>query len=195
MKFADLESLVVTWIAQNTGQLIITVALVVLYIVLDRIGAPRFEESADRGEFKAGAATKAIRIARAVTGLFGALILMIVWGVDFGAVLIVGTTTITLLGVALFANWSILSNITAYFVLLLHPKFLRGTFIRVIDADNYVEGYVSNITLFNVELRTEDGETVLYPNNLLLGRVAQINPKDRLRSVGKIAAKPSGESD
>ena len=190
MNLAELKIIALTWIGEHTTQLIVTGVMLVLYVILDRIGAPRFRKGADRGEFKVGAASKAIRAARLITGLFGGLVLMVVWGVDLSAVLFVATTTIALLGVALFASWSLLSNITAYFVLLLHPTFTRGTFIRVIEADNYVQGYISDLSLFSVELVTEDKETIFYPNNLLLGRVALINPKNRLGAAGKLAAAP-----
>jgi len=104
-------------------------------------------------------------------------------------VLVIAGTTLTLLGVALFASWSLLSNVTAYFVLMLHPAFRRGTFIRIIDADNYVEGYVADLNLFSARLITENREVALYPNNLILGRPCLINPRDRLGGVGKLPAR------
>ncbi|MFK7864597.1 MAG: mechanosensitive ion channel domain-containing protein, partial [Pseudohongiellaceae bacterium] len=144
------------------------------------------QESAEEGGFKNGAATQATNIVRAISSTVGLLLLAIVWGVDFGAIMLFASTTLTLLGVALFASWSILSNITACVILLLHPAFRRGTFIRVIDADNYVEGYVSELTLFNTKLVTESREVIYYPNNLLLGKPSIINPRDRLEGVGKL---------
>jgi small-conductance mechanosensitive channel len=127
-----------------------------------------------------------VKTARAITATFGLLILLVVWGVDIGSVMIFATTVITLLGVALFASWSMLSNVTAYFILLIHPSFRRGNFIRVFDADNYAEGYISEVMLFSTKLVTEDREVIIYPNNLLLGRLAIINPRDRLAGVGKL---------
>jgi hypothetical protein len=35
-------------------------------------------------------------------------------------------------------------------------------------------------------LVTENREVIVYPNNLLLGRPALINPRDRLYGVGKL---------
>ena len=68
----------------------------------------------------------------------------------------------------------------------MHPSFRRGTFVRVIDIDNYAEGYISELTVFNTVLLTENREVIVYPNNLLLGRPALINPRDRLNGVGKL---------
>lgn len=174
------------WIAANMVQLLVTLFIVALYALLDRFSTPKLEQGADEGRFKDGSSTKAIRVARAITGLVGLLILVAVWGIDFSSVLIFATTTVTLLGVAFFASWSLLSNVTAYFVILMHPSFKRGNFVRVIENDNYSEGYISELTIFNTKLVTENREVIIYPNNLLLGRPALVNPRDRLNGVGKL---------
>ncbi|MEM1188223.1 MAG: hypothetical protein AAGI72_06840 [Pseudomonadota bacterium] len=67
---------------------------------------------------------------------------------EIASLLVFAGTALTLLGVALFASWSLLSNVTAYFVLVLHPTFSRGTFIRILDADNYAEGYIAELGFF-----------------------------------------------
>lgn len=175
-----------TWLTVNFFRLLITSAVIVIYLVAMKFTRPRLQESADEGGFKEGAATQATNIVRAISSTFGILIIAIVWGIDFGAIMLFASTTLTLLGVALFASWSILSNITACVILLLHPAFRRGTFIRVIDADNYAEGYISELTLFNTKLVTESREVIYYPNNQLLGRPSIINPRDRLDGIGKL---------
>lgn len=167
-------------------QLAVTASIGVVYLLVVRFTKPKIVEGADQGRFKDSAATSAINLVRLFYSIFAGLILALVWGLDFRSVLIFTTTTLTLLGVALFASWSILSNITAYFVLLLHPSYRRGTFIRIIDVDNYAEGYISDLSPFNTKLVTENREVILYPNNLLLGRPALVNPRDRLDGVGKL---------
>ncbi len=168
-------------------QILITALVVAAYFVLDRFSTPRIEEGADQGRFKDSMGNHAVIVARSIIALFGTLLLVIVWGVDLGSLLVFATTAMTLLGVALFASWSLLSNITAFFVLLLHPSYRRGNFIRIIDLDNYIEGYISDITLFNTRLVTENREVIVYPNNLMLAKPTLINPRDRLNVVGKIA--------
>lgn len=177
------------WLSANLFRLLTTSAVLAFYLIAVRITKPRLRESADEGGFKEDAANQATNIVRAISSTFGVLVIAIVWGIDFGAIMLFASTTLTLLGVALFASWSILSNVTACVILLLHPAFRRGTFIRVIDADNYAEGYISELTLFNTKLVTENREVIYYPNNQLLGRPSIINPRDRLDGVGKL--KPS----
>ncbi|MGR8949547.1 MAG: mechanosensitive ion channel domain-containing protein [Gammaproteobacteria bacterium] len=179
------------WLYDHAWECAITIALLLAYLLADRFGSPRIEEKSDDSHFSAGAAAKAINIARVLFALVGIPILLIIWGVNFGSIVVFATTTVTLIGVALFASWSMLSNITAYFVLLLHPAFRRGNFVRIIDADNYVEGYISDLSLFNAKLITESREIIMYPNNLLLTRPFLINPRDRLSGIGKLTPPPN----
>ena len=186
MDFSTLTQTLIEALSSNALQLVITLIVFIAYIAFDRFSSPKLRRGADQTQLEAGAGARAIRAARVLLGLFGALLLLIVWGIDLSAMLIVASTTLTLLGVALFASWSLLSNITAFFVLLLQPSFARGNFIRVIDADNYIEGNISDLSLLHTKLTTEAGELVVYPNNLLLGRPTIINPKSRLEGFGKL---------
>lgn len=190
MDFTTLQVAIIAWLEPNVVQVLVTVFVAVLYVVLDRFSTPRLEEGADQGRFKESAAADAILIARFLTGFVGLLLLAFVWGIEIASIMVFAGTTLTLLGVALFAQWSILSNVTAYFILLLHPSFRRGTFVRVMDADNYAEGYIADLTFFNTKLITENRETIVYPNNLMLGRPALINPRDRLGGLGKLPQSP-----
>lgn len=104
------------------------------------------------------------------------------------------TTTFTLLRVALFASWSLLSNVTVYIVLLFHPAYSRGNYLRVIDADNYVEDHMAGLSLFGMELVKIEGERIVYPNHLRLGSVATVETKARFCGVGKIVNLPEATS-
>jgi small-conductance mechanosensitive channel len=194
MEFATLWDSIVGWLAANAWQVSVTVVVILGYLIFNRVTAPTLAASADQGRFKEDSGDRAIRIARVLVLILCVPILVIVWGVDFGSVLVFAGTTLTLLGVALFASWSLLSNITAYFVLMLHPAFRRGTFVRILDADNYVEGYISDLNLFSVRLITENREVAIYPNNLVLGRPCLINPRDRLYGVGKLSARSPADT-
>ena len=163
-----------------------TVLVIGIYLGIDRFTSPKLVEGADQSNLKDAAANKAIGILRVVTLLAACLVLAAIWGINLTSVLVFTGTALTLIGVAFFASWSLLSNVTAYFVLLLHPSFRRGNFIRIIDADTYIEGYIADVTPFNSKLITESREVVVIPNNMILGRPAVINPRDRGEAVGKI---------
>lgn len=73
-----------------------------------------------------------------------------------------------IIGVAMFAQWSILSNITASVIIFFNFPARVGDTIKIIDGDNSIEGTIKEITLFQVELKDSDGNLIIYPNNLLL---------------------------
>ncbi|MEQ8693135.1 MAG: mechanosensitive ion channel family protein [Pseudomonadales bacterium] len=186
MDTTPLTTSLLNWLNDNTIQIAITLAVIVVYLAIDRYGVPKLEAGANKGDFDHSVARKAINSARLIIGIFSVLTLVLIWGIDFGSLIIFAGSTITLLGVALFASWSFLSNVTAYFVLLVHPSIRRGEFIRIIEADNFSEGYISELTPLSVKLRTVDDELMIYPNNLLLGRVVIINPQQKLGATGKL---------
>lgn len=179
-----------TWLQFYAAHLTWSAAALLFYIVVARLALPKIEKGIDSSNLKSGSKSKAYHVARVFIGTVTIAVLLIIWGIDFSGLLVLSTSIITLTGVALFASWSLLSNVTSYFVLLFHNSFRRGNFIRVIDADNYIEGYISEVNLFNTKLITEDREIVVYPNNLILTRPTIINPRNRWQVIGKFVDKP-----
>ena len=164
----------------------ITLACILLYFLVTRLVFPKIVQGVEHGKFKSDATLKAFRVVRLVSGIVLVAALLIIWGFDFSGLLVIATSVITVVGIALFASWSILSYVTAFILLLIHRSFRRGNYIRVIDMDNYIEGYIAEVNLINTRLITEDREVVIYPNNLLITRPTIINPKLRLGGLGKI---------
>ena len=184
----------INWLNSYQSHLIWSAILFFSYFMLTRLALPLIKRSVARSKFKPEAVEKAYHTIRLIMGILTIALLLIVWGIDFSGLLIISTSLLTLTGVALFASWSLLSNVTSYFVLLVQPSFQRGNFVRIIDADNYIEGYISEVNMFNSKLITEDREIIVYPNNLLLTRPTIINPRMRLQAFGKLAHQPEQNS-
>ena len=179
-----LES-IIEWIMQYKLNIALSIIIILLYLILRKMAAPRIEEYVEHGHLKHAVSERA----NATLGLFSIVlaiaIIMFIWGFDFKGLLTMSASLIALTGVALFASWSVLSNITAFFLLLANRSYRRGDFVRVINIDNYIEGYISEINLFNTKLISENREVIIYPNNLLVALPTIINPKDRYSVVGK----------
>lgn len=135
---------------------------------------------------KSASAVQGLFVARTLLVLITIAFILLVWGIDFSGLLVLSTSILTLTGVALFASWSLLSNITSFFILLTNVSYKRGNFIRIIDGDNYIEGLISDVGPFATRLITENKEIVLYPNNLILNRPHIVNPRQRWQQFGKI---------
>lgn len=95
-------------------------------------------------------------------------ILAMVWGVDFSGMLVLASSVFAVAGVALVAQWSILSNITASVIIFFTFPARIGSYIRVVDGDNSVEGVIHEITLFQILIKGPAGQVISYPNNLLV---------------------------
>lgn len=94
--------------------------------------------------------------------------LLVIWGVEPGSMLVIFSSVFAVIGVALFAQWSILSNITSGIILFFTAPFRIGDLIKIQDKDFPIEAIIEDIRGFHTHLRTLDGELILYPNSLLL---------------------------
>lgn len=103
--------------------------------------------------------------------------LIIIWGVQTKDLIIALSSITTVVGVALFAQWSILSNITAGVILFFSFPFKIGDVIKIHDKDFPFMAEIEDIGAFHVFLKTSDGEIIIYPNNLLLQKGISILEK------------------
>ncbi len=157
-----------------------------LHMIIVKWTLPKIRKGIKINKLTEDSALKAVNIMRIIIGTMTVATLLIVWGIDFSGLLLISTSFMTITGVALFANWSLLSNIAAYFILLFQPSYSRGNLIRILEGDNFVEGTTSEVNLFNIKLITEDLDIIIYPNNLLLTRLIMLNPKTKLQGFGKL---------
>jgi small-conductance mechanosensitive channel len=94
--------------------------------------------------------------------------LFLIWGVQTEDLFLTVSSVLTVIGVALFAQWSILSNITSGFIVLFSFPFKIGDTIKIHDKDFPIEAEIISIHTFYTSLKTIDGELVTYPNSLFL---------------------------
>ncbi|WP_277632491.1 mechanosensitive ion channel domain-containing protein [Avrilella dinanensis] len=92
----------------------------------------------------------------------------LVWGVDSKSIFGYLTALTAFIGVALFAQWSILSNVTAGVVMFFSFPYKIGDKIRIQDKDFPIEARIEDIRAFHTMLLTTDGEYISYPNSLFL---------------------------
>lgn len=96
------------------------------------------------------------------------LSLIMIWGVKTEDLFLTLSSVLTVIGVALFAQWSILSNITSGFIVLFSFPFKIGDTIKIHDKDFPIEGEIISIHTFYTLVKTIDDELVTYPNTLFL---------------------------
>ena len=97
-----------------------------------------------------------------------------IWGVNQSQLLLFISSFLTVLGIALFAQWSLLANITAGLILFLNHPLRLGDRIKILDKDYNIEGRVDDITYFFLHIRLDNGEKVTIPNSVVLQKTISI---------------------
>lgn len=160
-------------------QIIETAATVFILIVL-RIIARRaiinFTLKAERYERRINLIFKHLNIVFTFLFIFA---MFLIWGVDLRNLGIVFSSVFAIIGIAFFAQWSILSNVTSGIVMFFTFPYKIGDFIKIHDKDFPTQGYIEDIKTFHVILHTIEDEIVTYPNSLMLQKgVSIIGKKD-----------------
>jgi small-conductance mechanosensitive channel len=96
------------------------------------------------------------------------LIIVSIWSVKQESLLIFVSSLLTVFGVALFAEMSILSNITACLILFFHHPIKVGDTISIMHEGNQIEGELTDITYFFVFIKTPNSGMLTVPNAVLL---------------------------
>lgn len=151
--------------------ILFVVLLVLKYVITKTVR--RVGRLSDIIEARTLLITKYFSILLTILG-FG--ILTFIWDIQFRQVGIAFASVFTIIGVALFASWSILSNITAGIVLFFSFPFKIGDRVKIMDKDIISEEpyLIEDIRAFYVSLRKDNGELLVYPNNLMMQKAVTL---------------------
>ncbi|MGZ9736483.1 mechanosensitive ion channel domain-containing protein [Flavobacterium sp. GNP002] len=139
--------------------------LLVLFRIISTKLVLRYAKSNQTLEHRTNLVIKYIHL---LINILVTIALIIIWGVQTKDIFIALSSITTVVGVAMFAQWSILSNITSGVILFFSFPFKIGDVIKIHDKDFPIEAEIEDIGAFHVYLKTIDGEKIIYPNNLLL---------------------------
>lgn len=170
-------------------EIIATLLVLVIYVVLRAVAGGVIK----RHTHKHGLAKeRSIYISKFFTFSFTSLLLIaigFIWDFSFKGVF---ASFFAVAGVALFASWSMLSNMTASVILFFNAPFKIGSSIKILDGDDSVEGKVKDITFFAIIIEDADKNIVSYPNNVAIQKaIIQKREHHEKQSTRKVsAAKP-----
>jgi small-conductance mechanosensitive channel len=99
------------------------------------------------------------------------IFILSVWGVDQSELFMFMASLLTVIGIALFAQWSHLSNLTSGMIIFFNHSAKLDDTIHIIDKDFNIEGRISDIGLFFVKIKTKEDEEVTLPNNVFLQKM------------------------
>ncbi|PKR82036.1 mechanosensitive ion channel protein MscS [Brumimicrobium salinarum] len=151
--------------------LIETIVILVIHFVLKYLtkkatikAALKFSKSASRVNI-VGKIINLILITTALT------LILLIWGVEQSELMLFITSILTVLGIAFFAQWSIISNITATLIIFFNHPAKMGDEIEVFDIDHPVKGTINDIGIFFVTIKNKEGGLITIPSNLFIQKM------------------------
>lgn len=155
-------------------QIIATILAIIVIVVIKYLSKKvikKLSEVSEKAENRRRIITKYIDWL--IYSLF-IIALLGIWGIDPKNAAAYFTSILAFIGVALFAQWSVLSNITAGIVMFFSFPYKIGDIIKIEDKDFPIEAQIEDIKAFHTILITNEGKKVTYPNNLFLQKAVVI---------------------
>ncbi len=143
--------------------------IVTLFITNTFINNTLKETNLKRGRRKV--IVKAVQLFSFITLI---VLLSAVWGLEQNEIAVFVGTIITALGIAFFASWSLLSNVTSSLLLFFNHPINIGDTIKILDKEYPFEGEITDLTYFFIHLKNAEGEIITIPNSLLLQKAIAI---------------------
>ncbi len=158
-----------TFFENNLIEVITTLVIIVALIILRWLFRKAAYSIAKRREVNVQRTVLMVRYINTLATFLVLFAILLIWGVEPNQVGVLFSSVFAVIGIGLFAIWSILSNVTAGVILYFYYPFKIGDKIKILDKDFPVEeAVIEDIQAFQLHLRTDKGELITYPNNLIL---------------------------
>lgn len=150
------------------AQIIQTVIVLALLVVIRFITRNSINRALKKFNFSIQRRRMTVKILNFFLLISVVFILLGIWGIDKERLILFISSVLTIIGVAFVAQWSILSNITAAFILFFNHPMKIGDEIKVLEKDFIIEGVIDDIISFFVHIKTSSGERITIPNTVIL---------------------------
>ena len=107
----------------------------------------------------------AIRAVLLFTTITVIILITGIWGFKQNEIALFASTILTALGIAFFAQWSLLSNITSSILIFFNHPIKLGDTIKVLQKEYSYEGVVTEMNYIFVHIKTKDNEIITIPNS------------------------------
>jgi small-conductance mechanosensitive channel len=158
-------------------QIIETVVVIAGYIITHYITKIIVNNSLKQTHLQRGRRKMIVKATHLFSFITATILLSAIWGLEQNEIAVFVGTILTALGIAFFAQWSLLSNITSSLLLFFNHPIKIGSTIKVLDKDYPFEGEVTDLTYFFVHLKTESGEIITIPNSIILQKSISVIEK------------------
>lgn len=161
-------------------EIIYSIVLITILLILRAIIIVTVKKIGKRSGTTEARANLIGRYATVTIFLIGLLIEAFIIGANFESISLVFSSVFAVIGIGLFAIWSILSNVTSGVIMFFSFPYKVGDKIKIHDKDYPIEAIIEDIRAFQLILREDNGDLVTYPNNLILQKAVTLIQKDAL---------------
>lgn len=155
-------------------ELILSTVAILLFFIMRNYGSRFAYSHAVKHGIDKGRVRYTLKVINFGWGLAFLVALGLIWDIQFQHISFWLASFATVAGVALFASWSILSNITASVILFFYHPMRIGERVKIMDGDNSVAGRIRDINMFSITFLTDDNRVIVYPNNLAIQKPIQL---------------------
>jgi small-conductance mechanosensitive channel len=117
------------------------------------------------------------QISHKIVNLFLTLIVLValaaIWNIEREQLLVFFTSVVTVIGIAFFAQWSHLSNITSSLIIFFNHPVKIGQRLRIHDKEFDIEGVMVDMSFFFVYIKSDEGNLFTIPNNVFLQKTIE----------------------
>ena len=158
-------------------QIIETIVVILGYFITYYTTKVFINNSLKQAHLQRGRRKMIIKAVHLVSFLAASILLSAIWGLKQNEIAVFVGTLLTALGIAFFAQWSLLSNVTSSLLLFFNHPVKIGDTLKVLDKEYPFEGEVTDLTYFFVHLKSAHGEIITIPNSLLLQKSVSVVEK------------------
>jgi len=152
-------------------QIVETIIIIIVFLITKLITKRIISKVGIRFKYQTGR----VKITNKIIGVMLLTILIVflmaIWGVKQSELLLFLSTILTILGVAFFAQWSIISNITSTLIIFFNHPIKIGDYLTIMDKDFQIEGKLSDIGIFFIIIKTNDDKKITIPSNVFMQKM------------------------
>jgi len=158
-------------------QLIETAVVILAYLTIRYLTLKAIENVAIRIDYQKSRTKIIIKVVTVILFLICLSLLIFIWGVKQSELVLFISSMLTVLGIAFFAQWSLMSNITSTLIIFFSHTVKIGDSITVYDKDYPIEGTISDIGIFFVVIKTDEGEKITIASNVFIQKMVKQHHK------------------
>lgn len=162
-----------------SSEIVKSALLIISLIVVRIISAQAVRKVMGKLDFGLQRKRLTLKVINFLLLLIAITILLGIWGLKGRDLFLFTSSVVTVIGVAFFAQWSILSNLSAGLILFFNHPLKIGDDIEIKDKELSVIGRVDDITVFFIHIITTDDERVTVPNNIVLQKTVSYKKSPR----------------